>query len=152
MSNWTGCVTIYRKCIKSQSWSNTTFVHSLPFASMDIVNPAIYNMLQKMYRSGFKDSADFRYVPFLSLHFLLHHIHRFHRLWFYVTQKVLEILLAYIVNWQDCVFLMCEYKIDLLPFIYGSGSLTVFFFFFFWYWSTFCGSVLVMKLVVNVQM
>lgn len=46
------CITIYRKCIKSQSWSNTTFVHSLPFASMDTVNPAIYNMLQKMYRSG----------------------------------------------------------------------------------------------------
>ena len=46
------CITIYRKCIKSQSWSNTTFVHSLPFASMNTVNPAIYNMLQKMYRSG----------------------------------------------------------------------------------------------------
>lgn len=42
-------ITIYRKCIKSQSWSNTTFVHSLPFAFMDTVNPAIYNMFQKMY-------------------------------------------------------------------------------------------------------
>ena len=50
-------ITIYRKCIKSQSWSNTTFVHSLPFASMDTVNPAIYNMLQKIYRSGSTCSA-----------------------------------------------------------------------------------------------
>ena len=81
------CITIYRKCIKSQSWTNTTFVHSLPFASMDTVNPVIYKMLQKMYRSGFWRLQISDISLFIIHTSLLHYIHRFHRLFLFMSHR-----------------------------------------------------------------